>query len=90
MNYRIRLHKRVTKVLRNLPQPVRGIVRQRIDFLGENPYRHPKLDIKKMQGFDTVYRLRIGKYRLIYEIIEDELVVLIMKVGVRGDVYKET
>ncbi|MBT8421469.1 MAG: type II toxin-antitoxin system RelE/ParE family toxin [Gammaproteobacteria bacterium] len=41
-----------------------------------------------MQGFDTVYRLRIGQYRLIYEIIEDELVVLIVKIGARGDVYQ--
>lgn len=88
MPYRIRLHKRVSKALPNLPERVRGAVKQRIDLLTENPYRHPRLDIKKMQGFDTVYRLRIGRYRLIYEIIEDELVVLIIEFGPRGDVYR--
>nr|VFJ65603.1 MAG: mRNA-degrading endonuclease RelE, toxin component of the RelBE toxin-antitoxin system [Candidatus Kentron sp. DK] len=44
--------------------------------------------VKKMQGFDAVYRLRIGQYRLIYEIIEGDLVVLIIKFGPRGDVYR--
>jgi len=88
MSYRIRLHKRATKALRNLPKRVRGAVKQRIDLLAEDPYRHPRLDVKKMQGFDAIYRLRIGQYRLFYEIIEDELVVLIIKVGARGDVYK--
>nr|VFJ65732.1 MAG: hypothetical protein BECKDK2373C_GA0170839_11354 [Candidatus Kentron sp. DK] len=45
MPYRIRLHKRATKALRNLPQHVRGAVKQRIDLLAEDPYRHPRLDI---------------------------------------------
>lgn len=37
---------------------------------------------------EGVYRLRAGGYRVIYEIIEDELVLVVIKVGARGDVYK--
>lgn len=32
-------------------------------------------DIKKLQGYSTLYRLRIGDYRVIYEIINDELII---------------
>ncbi len=88
MAYRVRLHKRATKALLSLPKPLRTEFGRRIDLLAENPYRHPALDIKRLQGFDAIYRLRIGQYRLIYEIVDEELLVIVLKIGPRGDVYK--
>ena len=88
MTYRIRLHKQATKMLRNMPEGARRAIKRRIDLLADDPYQNPQLDIKKMQGFASIYRLRVGQYRIIYEIIADELVVLILRLGPRGDVYK--
>ena len=51
-------------------------------------YRIPEGDIKKMKGYQSRYRLRIGDYRIVYEIIEERLIVLVLAVGSRGDVYK--
>lgn len=50
--------------------------------------RIPQGDIKKLQGekYPPLYRLRIGKYRIIYHIEQDEI--LIAKIDTRGDVYK--
>lgn len=50
----------------------------------------PEGDIKQLQGLDqTVYRLRIGKYRVIFEYIKDEYETLFIKdIGSRGDIYK--
>ena len=45
-------------------------------------------DIKSMQGLKNFYRLRINDYRVIFEIRNNELTVLIVKIGSRGDVYK--
>lgn len=42
-----------------------------------------------MQGYENLYRLRIGQYRLIYQVKQNELVVFILKAGNRGDIYKE-
>ncbi|WP_069470189.1 type II toxin-antitoxin system RelE family toxin [Candidatus Marithrix sp. Canyon 246] len=41
----------------------------------------------KLQGFENRYRIRVGDYRVIYEIYDDVLQVLIVKVGPRRDIY---
>lgn len=43
-------------------------------------------DIKKLQGYSTLYRLRIGDYRVIYEIIDDKII--IDAILPRGTAYK--
>lgn len=54
-----------------------------IDLLTQYP---PVGDIKPMQGMNGMYRLRCGKYRVIYGFCDGKLE--IMKVGARGDIYK--
>lgn len=45
-------------------------------------------DIKKLQGTAGYYRLRVGDYRVIYTVDHGELIVCIVAVGNRGDIYK--
>ena len=51
-------------------------------------YNLPNGDIKKMAGGKNEYRLRVGNYRVIYEKIEKEFIILITKAENRGQVYK--
>ena len=46
------------------------------------------LNIVPLKGVEDAYRLRVGDYQAIYEIIDDELVLVVVKVGSRGDIYK--
>jgi mRNA interferase RelE/StbE len=59
----------------------------KIQGLTEQP---PKGDIKPLQGYDNQYRLRIGKYRVIYEYTKnnDFKILLVNKIDSRGDIYK--
>ena len=41
-----------------------------------------------MQGYESLYRLRIGQYRFVYQIKQNELIIFIIKAGNRGDIYK--
>ena len=58
---------------------------RRIDSLVENP--RPQ-GIKKLAGEEDLYRLRVGDYRVIYQIQEKRLIVLVVGVGHRADVYR--
>jgi mRNA interferase RelE/StbE len=46
-------------------------------------------DIKQLKGQDNKFRLRVGGFRIIYSVFDDVLLIEILKVGNRGDVYKE-
>ncbi|MBS4205744.1 type II toxin-antitoxin system RelE family toxin [Lederbergia citrea] len=87
MIYNIELSKRAEKYLRNLDKKTRTRIYNHIKILSENP-RHPELDIKKIQGHENLYRQRLGDYRVLYSIMDEILLIIIVKIGSRGDVYK--
>lgn len=87
--YRLKIHKQVEKFFASLAPTWRTRFHDKLEMLRQDPYRHPQLDIKLMQGFDgAVYRLRVGSYRVIYEVRDQELVIYLMTAGSRGDIYK--
>jgi mRNA interferase RelE/StbE len=84
----IKYEKAAIKYLKALQRPQRNLILTAIEGLTHKPAEG---DIKKMSGYkDDRYRLRVGKYRIIYK-YEDEkdLEILdIMDIGSRGDIYK--
>ena len=84
-NYKVFISTSAEKALSALPQ--RDIVRiiSLIRSLGVNP--RPQ-GCRKLSGRDDTYRVRLGVYRIIYDIHDDELTVLVLKVGHRKDVYR--
>jgi mRNA interferase RelE/StbE len=58
---------------------------RRIELLGEDPR---PAGCQKLTGGADRYRVRQGQYRIVYEIRDDELVVLVVKLGHRRDVYR--
>ncbi|MCM1118195.1 MAG: type II toxin-antitoxin system RelE/ParE family toxin [bacterium] len=45
-------------------------------------------DIKKVKGYDELFRLRVAEYRVIYSVDNGKLIIYIVDVGNRGDIYK--
>lgn len=84
----IQYEKAAVKYLKALQKPQRDLILDAIEKLTHKPAEG---DIKKMSGYkDGRYRLRVGKYRIIYKYLtNNEIEVLcIMDVGSRGDIYK--
>jgi mRNA interferase RelE/StbE len=88
MSYEIELHKSVKKFLKK--QDKSFLIRVDLVFekLSQNPLNFKELDIKLLEGSSEDYRLRIGKYRFIYTVFEDKLIIYIYDSGSRGDIYK--
>ena len=51
-------------------------------------YNLPNGDVKKLVGCKNDYRLRVGDYRIIYELRQNELIILVTKADSRGQIYK--
>ena len=83
--YRIHIRQRAVKVLRSLPTPDKMRIRKAIDKLADDP-RPP--GVRKLADKYQLYRLRIGYYWIIYQIKDRELLVLVVNVGHRRDIYR--
>ena len=82
--YSLRFRKSVAKDLRAIPKKDLVRILTHIDSLALDP-RPPGCE--KLSGLDR-YRLRVGVYRLLYEIEDDVLTVLVVKVAHRRDAYR--
>ncbi len=87
--YTLKIHKKAVKFFKSRSISEKGLIKIKLNLLKENPYSHPQLDIKKLKGSEDVFRLRIGKIRIIYQIKHDDLLILVISAGARGDVYKK-
>ncbi len=84
--YKIVFKKEAAKSLSKIPSKAAQSIRRKLEAIAANPYgNHP--DAKKLQGREG-YRLRIGDWRVIYEIQNDRLVILVLKIAPRGEVYR--
>lgn len=85
-SYRLEWRASVHKDLRGIPaREVQKIVTA-AESLIQNPFPSQSL---KLSGSEHAYRLRVGNYRLIYTVFADVLIIEIVKVGHRKDVYRE-
>ena len=85
MKYTVRLNARVGKVLDRLPPDMRRRIVRRLEALEDNP--RPD-GVEKLAGVDDLYRVRVGTYRIVYAIRDRELVVIVVRIGHRRDVYR--
>ena len=84
--YQIVFTKEAAKSLQKMPRNTAKLIREKLEAITSNPYAdHP--NAKKLQDRDG-YRLRVGDWRVIYEIQNDHLVILVLKVVPRGEVYR--
>ena len=85
MGYSIEFRPAVLKRLKRLSRKDLRRIKKRIDDLAENL---PPPATTKMKGGNSFHKIRTGDYRIIYEVHDDRLVILVVKIGHRKDVYK--
>jgi len=84
LKYEVRLSKRADRELALLEQSTRSRIVARLEELGDDPFPRGAI---KLQGRKGVYRIRVGDYRVLYEVLRKEGLVLVDKIDHRSGVY---
>ena len=101
MSFEVLLHpKRVKRVITRLPRAHQKKLKDLVDQLAEDPHLFSRstqissgnltkanFDVKRCKGRTNRFRVRFGDFRLVYEVDEEERLVLLLKLDVRGEVY---
>jgi mRNA interferase RelE/StbE len=86
MPYDIQTEKSALKALKKLPNNVIKTIWKEIGILRHNP-RPP--GCKKLKGQDNLFRIRAGDYRIVYQVQDKVLIVLIIRIGDRKEIYRD-
>ncbi len=86
MTYKLIFKKKVIKFIEKRDIKDREKINSKLKILKTNPYPNSLLDIKKLANSDF-FRLRVNNYRFIYEVLDDELIILMIDGNNRGDIY---
>ena len=85
MTYAVKVTASADRDLGKLSAPIRKRIILKIASLADDP--RPS-GAEKLKGFRSVWRVRVGDYRIIYEIEDDILYVYVVRIGHRRDVYR--
>lgn len=85
MKYQVRIIAAAKKSLKNIESQYVKKILQRIDLLEVDPRHHGSI---KLSGQENTYRTRVGKYRIVYEIYDAKVLVLVVNIDHRQDIYR--
>jgi mRNA interferase RelE/StbE len=85
VSYQIEFVKQAAKQFKTLPTQEQERLQAKIDALASEPR---PVGVVKLVGEEDLYRIRVGDYRVIYVIQDDLLLILILKIGHRREVYR--
>jgi mRNA interferase RelE/StbE len=84
--YRVVFSKQADRVLRKMPRTISSLIRSKIDMVAADPYGQYN-NVTKLAGRDG-YRLRVGDWRVLYELQDEQLILMVVRIGPRGSVYE--
>ena len=83
--YAVVIDQAAQKSMRRLPRDLQERLGRAILVLETNPRPN---NSRQLEGFRNTYRLRVGDWRIIYTVEDDRLVITVIRVGSRGDIYR--
>jgi len=86
MKFRVFLHRKAVEFLKGLKPQNRRRIAEKVKKLEDFP--KAKLDIVKIAGEANTFRLREGKYRVLFKVYEEEKAIIVVKIDLRKRVYR--
>lgn len=85
--FQVRLTASARRDFKKLPDHIRGKFWKDLRFLANE--ENPKCRLEGLKGYPGIYKIRAGEFRLILEIINNELVILVIEAGPRKTIYRK-
>lgn len=85
--YKVEISRSAEKVLFRLPKQIIPKIIAAVQALAANPYPS---GCRKLAGHENILRIRVNVYRIIYEIHDDLVLVRVLKIGHRKDIYRHS
>jgi mRNA interferase RelE/StbE len=85
MSHTLQIKPAALRQLGKLPRPIQRRIREKVEALRDNPFPP---SCKKLVGVGELWRVRAGDYRVVYEVRRGVLIVLVVAIGHRSDVYR--
>lgn len=86
--YKIEFTKSASKEFLKLTQQIKDRIISSLQVLATNPYSE-LIKFKKLKGVVDLYRIRIGDYRVVYEVKNEVLKIVVIKIGHRKEIYRK-
>jgi len=84
--YKINFTRQAAKSIRKIPKHTSDLIREKLEQLASDPF-DKALDIVKLQNRPG-YRMRVGNWRILYELQKENLIIIVLNIASRGDVYR--
>lgn len=85
--YKLKFLGKALNDLKNIDRPHQKIIKEKLFILAKNPMAL-KNNIKRLRGEkDDYYRLRVGSYRVIFKKEKDQLIIIVVRIGHRKEIY---
>lgn len=85
--YKIEFSNKAVKSLKKITSVYQNLILTKIEELAKNPFENS--NVKALKGVEKTYRLRVGDYRVIFSIENGELVIIVIDIDHRGNIYKK-
>ena len=76
MKYKVEFTKKALKAFLRLSESIQDNIVRKIDVLSDDPYSNN--NVKKLQGIENCYRLRVGDYRVLYRVLNNKVIIEII------------
>lgn len=86
MQYKILFTRSAVKMLEKIDFPIQKLIKIKLDILKKD-FNALENNLKQLKGEKNIFRLRVADYRVIFEKRDSELILLIIRIGQRREVY---
>ncbi len=82
MDWQIQIERKAQKALKKVSEPYKSKIIEKIEGLVDEPRQH---NCKKLKGVSGLWRVRVSDYRIVYQIKDEKLLILIVRIGHRKE-----